>query len=436
VLQKKGKQEWCSKKRTIHFLRNSDSISTIITITTSKIAMESKTVWGNRLRENLGNAFAASLEEEQEPSLGGGVSREQTTGQGCEEKMEPTPLPAVSDSVTLDQDRSMMHSLFSDAAETWIKGQVSNGSDVPEGQEMQPSSFEESSHDYEADEDNDSDSSLDTPTKSHSKTVTVSLDADDTFPVNVSMASTEDRGFAHRQSFETTTSLATSSSASFGSIDSVEVEMAAELHASWTTMKSSSETSSSFSSLGGSAEVYVKDDEYCWLPATVLEYRKECALVTVKLPETWNDSTFVEDKYAGVLPKLSGIHSTMKGMSSSDIDILASEYDVLASSLRQVFYKDYEHGDLPKQNTQASGRRNMEDLFHQHPAAILYNLKERHYFQKPYTRVGDILIALNPFVWIDRLYLPETRDLYSRHIIWEGKLITNLAKTDMDVTSD
>jgi myosin-5 len=62
----------------------------------------------------------------------------------------------------------------------------------------------------------------------------------------------------------------------------------------------------------------------------------------------------------------------------------------------------------------------MEDLIHQNPAAVLYNLKQRHFLQKTYTRVGDILIAMNPFVWIDDLYSSKTQDLYSKHLIWNG----------------
>ena len=107
----------------------------------------------------------------------------------------------------------------------------------------------------------------------------------------------------------------------------------------------------------------------------MLEYRTDIALVSVKLPDGWNDSTFVKNTRASVTMKPGETHPSMKNMTSMDVDMLASEFNVLPSSLRQVAYKDYEHGDLPKQNTQASGRRNMEDLFHQHPPAILYNLK-------------------------------------------------------------
>lgn len=32
-------------------------------------------------------------------------------------------------------------------------------------------------------------------------------------------------------------------------------------------------------------------------------------------------------------------------------------------------------------------------------AAILFNMKKRHIEGKPYTRTGDIIIAINPFQW-------------------------------------
>ena len=50
-------------------------------------------------------------------------------------------------------------------------------------------------------------------------------------------------------------------------------------------------------------------------------------------------------------------------------------------------------------------------------ASILYNLKARHETLKPYTRVGDIIIAMNPFHWIRGIYSPEIRELYVDKII-------------------
>ena len=47
----------------------------------------------------------------------------------------------------------------------------------------------------------------------------------------------------------------------------------------------------------------------------------------------------------------------------------------------------------------------------------MYNLKARHETLQPYTRVGDIVIAMNPFHWIESLYTPQTRELYVQNLI-------------------
>lgn len=62
---------------------------------------------------------------------------------------------------------------------------------------------------------------------------------------------------------------------------------------------------------------------------------------------------------------------------------------------------DYPNNELPVQNVFSAldtvGKNDMADLTHLHEAAILYNLKARHREGNPYTRVGDIMVALNPF---------------------------------------
>jgi Myosin head (motor domain) len=59
---------------------------------------------------------------------------------------------------------------------------------------------------------------------------------------------------------------------------------------------------------------------------------------------------------------------------------------------------------------------------HQHTqhlkAAILYNLKARHVHQQPYTRTGDIVIAVNPYVWIPDLYSYQQRQYYGQSLVW------------------
>ena len=52
--------------------------------------------------------------------------------------------------------------------------------------------------------------------------------------------------------------------------------------------------------------------------------------------------------------------------------------------------------------------------------AIFNNLKLRNVQYKPYTRVADIMIALNPYQWLDELYSEETRGLYAQELIWKA----------------
>jgi len=49
----------------------------------------------------------------------------------------------------------------------------------------------------------------------------------------------------------------------------------------------------------------------------------------------------------------------------------------------------------------------------------MYNLKLRHINDKPYTRTGDIVIAVNPYQWFDDLYTEKKRNYYSNRLVWE-----------------
>lgn len=66
-----------------------------------------------------------------------------------------------------------------------------------------------------------------------------------------------------------------------------------------------------------------------------------------------------------------------------------------------VELKDYPSNTLPLQNVDENGDlkevEDMVDLPYLHEAAILYNLKHRHTKGLPYTRTGDIIIAVNPY---------------------------------------
>ena len=50
----------------------------------------------------------------------------------------------------------------------------------------------------------------------------------------------------------------------------------------------------------------------------------------------------------------------------------------------------------------------------------MYNLKKRHIDGKPYTRTGDIIIAVNPFQWFTDIYTEDKRIYYSNKLVWEA----------------
>jgi hypothetical protein len=185
---------------------------------------------------------------------------------------------------------------------------------------------------------------------------------------------------------------------------------------SWSTYKSLS--TSSTSSDGDLRDVFIKDNNYSWVPAKVLEYQQDHALVAIDPPSNWQHATILQEE----TPLSSrDLHPSMTDTLPGDISRLTAEYDLPRCQLRKVPYKDYDLEEFPLQNLPGEGKRDMADLLQLHPASILYNLKDRHYGQKPYTRVGDIIIAMNPFMWLDELYTTETRDTYSINLIWEGK---------------
>lgn len=162
--------------------------------------------------------------------------------------------------------------------------------------------------------------------------------------------------------------------------------------------------------------VFIRDHQYSWIPAKVVDYQRDYAVVAINLPKSWVETTMLEDD-ANFQSR--DVHTSMKDVRIEDRKRLESKYGIAPSQLRKVWYNDYENHDLPYQNEE-EGKRDMADLVELHFAAILYNLKARHFQQKPYTRVGDIVIAMNPFCWIKELYEPATRDMYSENLIWEG----------------
>ena len=49
----------------------------------------------------------------------------------------------------------------------------------------------------------------------------------------------------------------------------------------------------------------------------------------------------------------------------------------------------------------------------------MFNLKKRHSDGKPYSRVADIVIAVNPYQWLTDLYTDKVRMHYAQKIVWD-----------------
>lgn len=183
---------------------------------------------------------------------------------------------------------------------------------------------------------------------------------------------------------------------------------------------------SSLSSIQNVSAVYIQDDAYSWLPAQVIKYylddndnKTTKAQVSIVLPTDWHERTVL----------------------SEDSTILELEDMTSKRITRIVSLQDYPQYELPIQNLDSStskllGKRDMADLPHLHEAAILYNLKERHFKQSPYTRVGDIVVAMNPFTWIPDLYSPETRDFYAKALLWTTTEKRDENQNDSDSDDD
>ena len=195
--------------------------------------------------------------------------------------------------------------------------------------------------------------------------------------------------------------------------------------------------------------VFIADEEYSWLPAKILSRpsshnknqntnNDESHLVKVQVmkPGNWDDTTILSSSSRG---KLKGRHKSPSQSSSSS----TSRREEESSSIRVVDLTKYMGNSLPLQNLSKATwdgttttithtnvmllKPDMADLPNLHEAAVLYNLKELYCNPPPslstsgcvpYTRVGDIVIALNPFVWMKDLYSTRKQAYYADALIW------------------
>jgi len=101
--------------------------------------------------------------------------------------------------------------------------------------------------------------------------------------------------------------------------------------------------------------------------------------------------------------------------------VLVADHKKKKQVRKTVNLSDYPNAVLPLQNVDSTGRlqvyEDMKDVPFLTEASILYNLKARLRQEKPYTKTGSIVIAVNPYQWYPALYSTETQKSYADHIL-------------------
>mmetsp|Transcript_10923 Transcript_10923/g.25862 ORF Transcript_10923/g.25862 Transcript_10923/m.25862 type:complete len:1131 (+) Transcript_10923:168-3560(+) len=142
------------------------------------------------------------------------------------------------------------------------------------------------------------------------------------------------------------------------------------------------------------AFVFIRDPQYAWVPAIKTGQNDKKA--QVRVPQYPDEQSF-----------------------QCDGGVSAKKWEEC-----EVPLKDYNQGVLPMQNVDGAGNlRSFPDMCNLpflHEAGLLYNLKERHGSGKPYTRTGDIIIAVNPFQWFTEIYTEQVRNRYARVLVWDN----------------
>jgi len=142
-----------------------------------------------------------------------------------------------------------------------------------------------------------------------------------------------------------------------------------------------------------SAYVFLKDPENAWIPAKLIDDNGRTA--DVEIPQYKDEQSMICD----------GGKKAVKWI-EAEVDL-----------------SDYNKGVLPMQNVDEAGNMkcyaDMVELPFLHEAGILYNMKQRHLDNHPYTRTGDIIIAVNPFQWFTHIYTEKVRADYANKLVWE-----------------
>eukprot|EP00522_Entomoneis_paludosa_P018802 CAMPEP_0172440310 /NCGR_PEP_ID=MMETSP1065-20121228/970_1 /TAXON_ID=265537 /ORGANISM="Amphiprora paludosa, Strain CCMP125" /LENGTH=1156 /DNA_ID=CAMNT_0013189097 /DNA_START=168 /DNA_END=3638 /DNA_ORIENTATION=- len=141
-----------------------------------------------------------------------------------------------------------------------------------------------------------------------------------------------------------------------------------------------------------SGMIYVFDKELAWVPARLVSQDGDNAVVSI--PTYADEAAILTDGGKG------------------------------AKSWREekISLKNYPGKQFPLQNIKGGKLvevQDMVDLPFLHEAAILFNLKARHIKALPYTRTGDIVIAVNPYQWLTDIYTEKVQLKYAQKLVWE-----------------
>mmetsp|Transcript_37969 Transcript_37969/g.74350 ORF Transcript_37969/g.74350 Transcript_37969/m.74350 type:complete len:1241 (+) Transcript_37969:64-3786(+) len=159
--------------------------------------------------------------------------------------------------------------------------------------------------------------------------------------------------------------------------------------------------------------IYIPDTKYGWIPAEIVEKHfkskkdKSVVAVTVKTlkQEGWDESTEFNEGQAYNFEENSSIRVDLTLPANKEL--LAQNIDTSGDAIHE--------GD-------------MTNLTFVHEAAILFNLKQRNFISKPYCRINDILVAVNPLQSIHGMYSTKKLRKYAREIIWDSEYNARYSK--------
>lgn len=152
-----------------------------------------------------------------------------------------------------------------------------------------------------------------------------------------------------------------------------------------------------------------------WVPAIVLRVDEDRLQVRIELPNEWDKTTaFTFPDEENVSEAISTHPKMMYNRTS------------LHGTEQWVHLREYYNHTLPMQNTHLA----YNDMFmmpHWHEAALLYQIKERHCnMERPYTRVGELLLVVNPREWLPDLYSEDQQSYYLE--LYRNKKCTSSSK--------